>query len=178
MLPRFRLRQTKSIKVMCEHFYSSPLASQESCARFIYKPPPGFVGEDSVTVRVSDGGLGGAFNLTGELGFRVKVPWRKGLGLAVGLCLTAKCALFRCSKPWCPWTLWWSLSSSPLRRTSSFDSDAKPGLPHYAALDTRVKFCRIFFKSFVKDADQVPISLLRLVPQDLLHRWSAGASLG
>ena len=65
---------------MCEHFYSSPLASQESCARFIYKPPPGFVGEDIVTVRVSDGGLGGAFNLTGELGFRVKVPWRKGLG--------------------------------------------------------------------------------------------------
>jgi len=48
-------------------------AVQESCARFIYKPPPGFVGEDIVTVRVSDGGLGGAFNLTGELGFRVKV---------------------------------------------------------------------------------------------------------
>ena len=67
----------------------SALASQESCARFIYKPPPGFVGEDIVTVRVSDGGLGGAGNLTGELGFRVKAwPWAPS---PLKLCERARC---------------------------------------------------------------------------------------
>ena len=48
---------------------------QESCKRFVYKPPAWFVGEDVVIVRVSDGGLAGSGgNLTGELGFRVKAP--------------------------------------------------------------------------------------------------------
>lgn len=46
---------------------------QDSFQRILYKPPEWFVGEDQVVVRVSDGGVSGGGNLTGELGFEVKV---------------------------------------------------------------------------------------------------------
>ncbi|CAK9082972.1 unnamed protein product [Durusdinium trenchii] len=46
---------------------------QESFNRVLYKPPGWFAGEDEVFVRVSDGGLEGGRNLTGELAFRVTV---------------------------------------------------------------------------------------------------------
>eukprot|EP00435_Cladocopium_sp_Y103_P036930 s1645_g9.t1 len=46
----------------------------DSFQRILYKPPEWFVGDDQVVVRVSDGGVSGlGGNLTGELGFEVKV---------------------------------------------------------------------------------------------------------
>ncbi|CAE8681584.1 unnamed protein product [Polarella glacialis] len=47
---------------------------QAALGRILYRPPAWFVGEDTVLVRASDGGLAGAGgNLTSEIGFQVRV---------------------------------------------------------------------------------------------------------
>jgi hypothetical protein len=58
-------------------FHSPGPVPQDSFQRILYKPPEWFVGEDQVVVRVSDGGVSGGGNLTGELGFEATWMPRK-----------------------------------------------------------------------------------------------------
>lgn len=46
---------------------------QDAFQRILYKPPEWFIGDDQILVSVSDGGLIGGVNLTGEVAFEVQV---------------------------------------------------------------------------------------------------------